>query len=277
MIDAISSKSRRISSESRRVDSSKNKSLRGGIVVLPFFMAVVLSYIYFAWSSPPIWIQDLIVLSPPILVGIVYYCKTWVYRFRAGAPLLAMALGGALFFPVVVSVHLGDFNVFDNGIGLAVAGCTGAFAAHFIWRVFKPSPDMFWNMVLERFRKGRLRWATILIVPLIWAGYAYGAFELVDTQFDGKIGQVFRVPVTEKAVRPRGRPGPEYHVGLAPWRFAPDGAVLMLGAAVPQADYQQLAVGRVACLTMHQGFLDAAWYRVGVCPPLNPRQPRAAS
>jgi hypothetical protein len=178
--------------------------------VLPFFSTVLLSYIYLTSRNPPLWLRDFVVFSAPLLVGIVHYGKTWIYRFPAGAPLLGMALAGAMFFPVVVCVHVRDFDVVDNGAGLALAIVAWALATFFIWRMFQPSTDMFWNTVLARFRRDRRRWIVISVVPLVWAAYAFRAFELADTQFDHANGHVVRAPPACLIVRP-GFLG-------APWR-----------------------------------------------------------
>jgi len=213
MIDTISSKSRRMISSSKRVIYTRAKRLRGAIVVLPFITTVLVSYIYLMSRHPPVWFQDVIVFSAPLLVGVIHYCKTWIYRFPAGAPLLAMALGGALFFPVVVDIHVGSYRVSDNGVGLAAGVLIWALASFSIWRIFQPSANMFWNSVLERFRHDHRRWVVMAVVPVIWGVYAYGAFELVDTQFDKAAGSLVRLPTA------RGIACLTLHPGFlgAPW------------------------------------------------------------
>ena len=212
---AISSKSRQMISNSGRVIYTRAKRLRGAFVVLPFFAAVIISYIYLVWKHPPLWLQDFVVFSAPFLVGVIYYCRTWIYRFRAGASLLAMALGGALFFPVVVCIHAGRYDMSDNGKGLASALLVWALSLYVIWRIFRPSLDMFWNTVLEPLQRDHRRWVVMAVVPLIWAVYAYGAFELIDTQFDWATGRI--VHVTEAGGKPACR---MLHPGFlgAPWR-----------------------------------------------------------
>jgi hypothetical protein len=187
--------------KSGRVIYTRAKHLRGAIIVLPFFSIVLISYIYLTWRAPPLSLQDLIVFSAPLLVGVIHYCKTWIYRSPIGAPVLGMAVGGALFFPVVVCAHVGDYDVSDNGAGLAVGIVAWALSTFFIWRLFQPGTDMFWNTVLEPFRRDRRRWVVLAVVPLVWAVYAFGAFELVDTQFDGTTGRVFHGPVASRDTR----------------------------------------------------------------------------
>lgn len=194
MIVDISSRSRQILSKSGHIVYKRAKHLRGAIIVLPFLATVLLSYIYLLSRTPPLWLQDSVVFSAPLLAGVVLYCKTWIYRFRFGAPLLGMALGGALFFPVVVCVHVRDFDVTDNGIGLAVGIFAWAVATFLVWRLFQTSTDVLWNMILARFRRDRWRWIIIAVVPLVWAEYAFGAFELVDSQFDRGPGRAIPVP-----------------------------------------------------------------------------------
>jgi hypothetical protein len=188
--------------------------LRGAIVVVPFFFTVLISYIYLEWKHPPLWLQDLVVFSAPLLLGVIHYGRAWIYRFPAGAPLLAMALGGVIFFPVVVAIHLGAYDVSDNGIGLAAAVLVWGLSTYFIWRIFKPSADMFWNTVLERFRRDDRRWIVIAVVPLVWGIYAYGAFELVDTQFDRANSSTIRLATVRGIACVTSHPG---YLG-APWR-----------------------------------------------------------
>jgi hypothetical protein len=268
MIDAISSKSRRILSKSGRVVYRKAKQLRASIVILPFFATVLISFIYLKWDFPPLWLQDFILLSAPLLVGVVLYCKTWIYRFPLGVPLLAVALAGALFFPVVVCTHILDYNVFDNGIGLGVGIFTWALSTFLIWKTFQPSSDMFWNTLLERFRQDRRRWIVIALVPLVWGVYGFGAFELVDTQFDRAAGRVFHIPVKAKTMSSQRRSGAMYYVQLAPWRFQSGDPPLVMGEKVPYLIYDQLTVGKPACLTLHPGFLGAPWQQVAACAPV---------
>ena len=165
-------------------------------------------------APSPLWLEDVVVFSAPLLVGIIYYCRTWIYRFRAGAALLAMAFGGAIFFPIVVCIHAGRHQVSDNGLGLATALLVWALSLHVIWRILLPSLDMFWNTVLEPLRRDHRRWMVMAVVPLIWAVYAYGAFELVDTQFDGASASVVRVPTAHGIACVAVHPGFLH----APWR-----------------------------------------------------------
>jgi hypothetical protein len=232
MIDAFSSKSRQIISKSGRVIYTRAKRLRGSVVILPFVAAVLVSFVYLRLRFPPLWLQDFVVFSAPLLLGISVYCRTWIYRFPAGAPLLAMSLGGALFFPFVVCNHIRFYDVTDNGIGLTLAVCVWGLSTYCSWRLFQPSPDGFWNTVLERFRGDPRRWLVIAFVPLVWAGYAFGAFQLVDTQFDASSGQVSRIPRTSTCVT--SRPG---FLG-APWRRAsacPAASIGRRGATPPPA------------------------------------------
>jgi hypothetical protein len=214
MIDAIPSKSRQMVSNSKRAIYTRAKRLRGAIVVIPFIVTVLVSYIYLNWPHPPLWLQDLVVFSAPLLVGVIHYCRTWVYRYPVGAPLLGTALGGALFFPVVVAIHIGAYDVTDNGIGLAASVLVWAFSTYFIWRIFQPSTNMFWNTVLDRFRQDHRRWIVLAVVPLIWGIYAYGAFELADTQFDRGDGTLLRLPTPHGIACVTSRPGYLH----APWR-----------------------------------------------------------
>jgi hypothetical protein len=224
----ISSKPKKILSKSGGALYTRAKRLRGSIVLIPFSVAVTISFIYLRWRYPPLGLQDLVVFSAPFLLGIVLYCKAWIYRFPAGAPLLALSLGGALFFPMVVCVHIPYYDIVDNGIGLALAVGAWGLSTYLIWRLLQPSRDMFWNAVLEPLRRNPRRWLVITLVPLIWAGYGFGAFQLVDTQFDGARGELLRLPASPNTIPTARSP---------------------------------------ACVTMRPGFLGARWYQRSACPP----------
>lgn len=116
-----------------------------------------------------------------------------------------MSLGGAVFFPFVVCDHIRLYDLTDNGVGLTLAIFVWGLSTYCTWRLFQPSPGGFWNAVLERFRGDPRRWLVIAFVPLIWAGYAFGAFQLVDTQFDASSGRVWRAPGASACVT--SRPG----------------------------------------------------------------------
>jgi hypothetical protein len=52
------------------------------------------------------------------------------------------------------------------------------------------------------------------LVPLIWGVYAYGAFELIDTQFDRSMGSLVRLPTARGIACLTSHPGFLH----APWR-----------------------------------------------------------
>ena len=264
MIDGISSKSRQILGKSGRVIYLRAKRLRGAVIVGPFFGAALISFIYASWKFPPAWFQDLILFSTLLCLIIVYHCRTWIYRFQAGAPLLALSFGGALFFPMAASLHVWDYHIIDNRFGLSFALVTWATSTYLMWRLFQPSRDEMWNKLLERLRTSRARWGVILLAPLIWAGYGFSTFAFIDTQFDWATGQTFSPVVVAKSGHLQG-PGFHYFAKLSPWPS--DYAVFTgpEGPEVPWWIYDQLQIGRRACVTQHRGFLGARWFAIGAC------------
>ncbi len=241
MTDRVSSKSRQMLRKSGGAIYARAKRLRGAIVVLPFAITVTISYIYLRLKYPPLGLQDLVVFSAPFLVCVIIYCKAWIYRFPAGAPLLGMSVAGALFFPMVVCLHIPYYDLVDNGFGLALAVCVWGVATYVVWRLTQPSQDMFWNMVLEPIRRDGRRWLVIAVIPLIWAGYGFGAFELIDTQFDRDGGQVLRVPVIPTT----------------------DSA----GRTAVFHERAGSSAGPAACVIVRPGFLGARWRQPSACPP----------
>lgn len=268
MIDRVSSKTEQMSSKQRKLLYSKSKRLRGAVVILPFFLAVSLSFVYASWKFPPAWLQDIILFSTLLCLVIVYHCRTWIYRFQAGAPLLAFSFGGALFFPMAASLHVWEYHVIDNRFGLALAVVAWAISTYFMWRLFQPSRDELWNKLMERVRANPSRWLVISFVPLIWAGYGFSMFAFIDTQFDWASNRVFFPSVIAKTEHLRGS-GFHYYVTLSPWPRDYGRSVGSEGPEIPAAIYDRLQVGKPACVIQHPGFLGARWYGVDACPAIH--------
>ena len=264
MIDRISSKSRQIRPKRRKLLYSKAKRLRGAVVILPFFFAVMISFVYASWKFPPAWLQDIILFSTLFCLVIVYHCRTWIYRFQAGAPLLALSFGGALFFPMAASLHVWEYHIIDNRIGLALALVAWALSTYFMWRLFQPSRDELWNKLMERVRANPSRWVAILLVPMIWAGYGFSTFAFIDTQFDWANSRIFFPTVVAKSEHLRGS-GFHYYVTLSPWPRGYGGSAGPEGPEIPAGTYDRLEVGKRACVIQHPGFLGARWFGVDAC------------
>lgn len=211
-------------------------------------------------------------MSPLLCLVIVSSCRTWMYRFPAGAPLLALSFGGALFFPMAACLHIWEYHIVDNGVGLGVALSAWALSAYFLWRLFQPSQDPLWNAFIGGIRHNPNHWLVILVLPLIWAGYGYSVFAFMDTQFDWTGEKLFFPTVMSKTERLRGS-GLHYYVTLAPWPPEYNGSAGHEGPEIPGAIYDRLAVGKPACLVRHPGFLRARWYGVDACQ--FPRRPGA--
>ena len=265
MIDAISSKSRQILSKSGRVIYTRNKSLRGAIVAVPFVLAAVVSFIYGRWNLPPWWFSEIVVFSPLFFVVIIYHCRSWIYRFPAGAPLLALSLGGALLFPMDVCIHIPEYNVIDNGVGAGIMLIAWGTSTYCLWLLFQPRRESFWNRVLERFQKDPRRWAIIVVYPMVWAAYGFGVFQLIDTRFDVSKSQVIQLPVVRKTEHSRIGSGPQFYVRLSPWAWDYNRSPRDDGPQVPEAVFDRLSVGKAACVSLHHGLLGAPWYRVDAC------------
>jgi len=224
----------------------------------------MISFVYASWKFPPAWLQDIILFSTLLCLVIVYHCRTWIYRFRSGAPLLALSFGGALFFPMAASLHVWEYHIIDNRIGLALAVLVWAMSTYRIWRLFQPSRDELWNKLMERVRTNPYRWLVIMLVPMIWAGYGFSTFAFIDTQFDWANGRIFLPTVAAKTAQLRGS-GYHYYVTLTPWPKAYSGSAGPEGPEIPSAIFDRLKVGKPACVVQHPGFLGARWYGVGAC------------
>jgi hypothetical protein len=265
MIDVISSKSRQIINKSERVVYTRGKSLRGSIVAVPFICAVAISFIYGRWNFPPWWFQELVVFSTLFFLVIIYHCRSWIYRFQVGTPLLALSFGGVLLFPADVCIHIWEYNVSDNGVGMGMMLVAWGLSTYCLWRLFQPGRNTFWNKILEPFQSDSRRWLILLAYPLIWAGYGFGVFELVDTQFDLSKGRVFQIPVLKKTEHLSVRSGRQFYVGLSrrPWEY--NHLPRDEGPQVPEAVFNRLAEGEFACVTLHPGLLGAPWYWLDTC------------
>jgi hypothetical protein len=266
MIDVISSKSRQIINKSGEVIYTPATSLRGSVVVIPFVLAVMISLIYGRWDFPPAWFREILVFSTLFFLVIIYHCRSWIYRFQAGAPLLGLSFGGALLFPIDVCIHIKEYNIIDNEVGMGMMVTAWGLSTYCLWRLFQPGRDTFWNRILEPYQKDPRRWVIILIYPLIWAGYGFGVFELVDTQFDLSRGRVLQIPVFKKTEHLRLRSGPQFYVRLSPRPWEYNHSPRDEGPPVPQAVFNRLAEGKLACVTIHPGLLGAPWYWVDACP-----------
>ena len=164
-----------------------------------------------------------------------------------------------------VCIHIWEYSIVDNGAGIGIALMAWGLSTYCLWRLFQPSPDAFWNQVLERFQKDPRRWAVILAYPLIWAGYGFGLFELIDTQFDPASSQVSHVSVLNKTEHLRILSGFQHYVKLTAWPGDDNSTPRDEGPQVPAAIYNRLAVGKPACVIQHPGFLGARWYEVDAC------------
>ncbi|HLZ82033.1 MAG TPA: hypothetical protein VKQ54_00600 [Caulobacteraceae bacterium] len=264
MIDGISATSRRILGTSGQVIYSRATRLRAAIVVLPFFGAALISFVYASWIFPPAWFEDIILSSTLFCLIVVCYCRTWIYRFQAGAPLLALSFGGALFFPIAASLHVWEYHIIDSQIGVGLALAAWALSTFCMWRLFQPSRDEIWNTLMERLRTSWSRWVVILLFPLIWASYGFSAFAFIDTQFDWASSRTFLPTVVAKSDHLHG-PSVHYYVKLSPWPGDDDRSTVAEGAEVPAEIYDQLRIGEHACVTQHPGFLGARWYGVNAC------------
>jgi hypothetical protein len=264
MIDGISSKSRQILRKSGIVAYSRVKRLRGAIIVVPFFVAALISFIYSSWKFPPAWLHNIILFSTLLCLVIIYHCRTWIYRFQAGAPLLALSFGGALFFPMAASLHVWEYHIIDDQLGVGLALGAWALSAYLLWRLFQPSRDEVWNKITERLRTGWGRWVVILLIPVIWAGYGFSVFAFVDTQFDRTRSRTFFPDVVAKTKHLRSS-GFHYYVTLSPWPGEYSRPTDPEGPEIPRVIYDRLEVGKPACVIQHPGFLGARWYEVEAC------------
>jgi len=102
-------------------------------------------------------------------------------------------------------------------------------------------------------------WAMFLTLTGCAAAYGYGATAMIDIQFDTSAGTVFSAPVLGKYAY-HGRSS-SYHLNLPAWgpRTQPD------SVEVSPKTYDALNVGDTACITLHPGVLNLAWYSAGVC------------
>jgi hypothetical protein len=103
--------------------------------------------------------------------------------------------------------------------------------------------------------------SAIAFLAVFGGAYGYGAMVYADMRFDGDAAQRFRTEVRDR-YETHGR-GAHYHVSLAP--FGP--LAQPASVSVPYATYSALITGDLACVSLHPGALNMAWYEAAACGP----------
>lgn len=120
----------------------------------------------------------------------------------------------------------------------------------------------------------------VFLTMILGVAYSVGLVNAVDTLPDSSIPSFFRTWIVKKYVH-QGSRSTTYYLRVAPWGpfHYPDDVSVSMSA------YHRSDVGAPVCVSLHRGFLHAAWYELAQCAALSgrdvalsvPQTPRDAS
>jgi hypothetical protein len=203
-------------------------------------------------SSPPTWVADYVFAAP--LAGLALSVL-----FLLPAPaVLRTSLGGLVFgllfatfaaLPRVFLTHVLDWRpVAISGVVVGLAAFVGIYLRTRATGARSPLTAGF---------------AGLAFIGL-WGAFAYLHLNAV---LDHTPASTFRVQIRNAEVRSHLRGPADYRITLAPWGPFSGSQ----GQNVSTAVYRQLAIQAEACVSLHSGAFDTAWFELNPCADAIPK------